>query len=135
MTDVSEASVPLRRRMRTTAEKRRIVEESLQPGVSVAATARKYELNANVLFGWRRLHRQGLLESCREPALTLLPVEVVTDANDVRPGKAPRVRARAPTPQVASTTAIDIAWPNGTQVRIAAADREVIATVLTLLSR
>ena len=121
--------------MRTTAEKRRIVEESLQPGVSVAATARKYELNANVLFGWRRLHRQGLLESCREPAAKLLPVDVVTEAEEALPGKVTRVRARVQVSQVASTTAIDIAWPNGAQVRIAAADHEAIATVLTLLAR
>lgn len=127
----TEASGSTRRRMRTTAEKRRIVEESLQPGVSVAATARKYELNANVLFGWRRLHRQGLLESCREPVVKLLPVDIVTETNEARPGKVTRVRAPAP----ANTTAIDIAWPNGIQVRIAAADREAIAAVLTLLSR
>ena len=48
-----------RRRMRTVAEKRRIVEETLVRGASVAAIARQYDLNANLLFGWRRLHKRG----------------------------------------------------------------------------
>jgi transposase len=43
------------------------------PGASVAAIARKHGVNANLLFGWRRLHKRGLLEQCREPA-SLLPV-------------------------------------------------------------
>lgn len=65
------------RRMRTHEDKRRIVEETLEPGASVAAVARKHGVNANLLFGWRRLHKRGLLEQCREPA-TLLPVKVTT---------------------------------------------------------
>ena len=75
---VAEAGPVARRRMRTVAEKRRIVEETLVRGASVAAIARKYDLNANLLFGWRRLHKRGLLEASREPAAKLLPVEVTT---------------------------------------------------------
>ena len=66
------------RRMRTNEEKRRIVEEALVPGASVAAVARRHGVNANLLFGWRRLHKQGLLERSREPAAPLLPVQVTT---------------------------------------------------------
>ena len=61
--------------MRTNAEKIAIVEESQQPGRSVAETARKYGVNANLIFGWTRLHKRGLLAQCREPA-KLLPVKV-----------------------------------------------------------
>ena len=49
------------RRMRSVAEKRRIVEETLKPGASVALIARRHEVNANLVFGWRRLYQQGLL--------------------------------------------------------------------------
>jgi transposase len=66
------------RRLRTNEDKRRIVEEALAPGASVAAVARKHGVNANLLFGWRRLYKQGLLEQCREPAATLLPVKIST---------------------------------------------------------
>jgi transposase-like protein len=48
-----------RRRLRSVEEKRRIVEETLVPGTSVAEIARRHGLNANLLFGWRRLHEQG----------------------------------------------------------------------------
>jgi len=40
-----------RRRFRTVEEKRRMVEEALQPGVSVARVARAHGVNANQLFG------------------------------------------------------------------------------------
>ena len=45
-----------RRRFRTVEEKRRIVEAALEPGASVARVARAYGVNANQLFGWRRLY-------------------------------------------------------------------------------
>src|SRR5277367_6344134 len=43
-----------RRRSWTRDEKRRIVDESLQEGASIAEVARRHELNANLLFTWRR---------------------------------------------------------------------------------
>src|SRR5271170_7820955 len=43
-----------RRRHWTAAEKRRIVEEADAPGASVSVVARRYDLNANMLFNWRR---------------------------------------------------------------------------------
>ena len=43
-----------RRRSWTLEEKRRIVEESLEDGSSIAEVARRHDLNANQLFSWRR---------------------------------------------------------------------------------
>ena len=43
----------LRRRW-SDAEKRRIVAESHQPGVSVSVVARRNDVNANLVFNWRR---------------------------------------------------------------------------------
>ena len=51
--------------MRTNEEKRRIVEEALVPGTSVAAVARRHDVNTNLLFGWCRWHKHGLLERSR----------------------------------------------------------------------
>jgi transposase len=42
------------RRSWSAEEKRRIVEESLRPGASVSVVARRHDLNANLLFTWRR---------------------------------------------------------------------------------
>jgi transposase len=43
-----------RRRYWSDEEKRQIVAESLAEGASIAEVARRYELNANLLFTWRR---------------------------------------------------------------------------------
>lgn len=67
---------PCRRRRWTKQEKRRIVEETLAPGASVARVARAHEVNANQVHAWRRLHERGMLSGDVEPT-TLLPVRVV----------------------------------------------------------
>lgn len=43
-----------RRRSWSEDEKRRIVAESFEQGASIAEVARRYDLNANLLFTWRR---------------------------------------------------------------------------------
>ncbi|CAH2606034.1 transposase (plasmid) [Rhodovastum atsumiense] len=47
-----------KRRSYSEEEKRRIVAEANQPGASVADIARRYGINANLLFNWRRLSRE-----------------------------------------------------------------------------
>src|SRR6266436_4251596 len=54
-----------RRRFRTVEEKRRIVEEALEPGASVARVARAHGVNANQLLAWRRLYLQGQWEAAQ----------------------------------------------------------------------
>lgn len=63
------------RRMRTVEEKRRIVEETFSSGDSVAVIARRHEVNANLVFGWRRLYQKGLLEPAA-PSAALVPVKI-----------------------------------------------------------
>jgi len=43
-----------RRRVWSVDDKRRIVAETLAPGASVSVVARRHDLNANMLFTWRR---------------------------------------------------------------------------------
>ena len=43
-----------RRRSWSLDEKRRIVDESLEDGASIAEVARRHDLNGNQLFTWRR---------------------------------------------------------------------------------
>jgi transposase len=64
------------KRLRPLEEKRRIVEEVLRGEESVAAIARRHEVNANLVFGWKRLYEKGLLE----PSGSLVPVRVRTKA-------------------------------------------------------
>jgi transposase len=57
-----------RRRTRSLDDRKRIVEEALVPGVSVAAVARRHGLNANFIFKWIRRSREGWHDQRREPA-------------------------------------------------------------------
>lgn len=68
-------SVSVQRQRRSIAEKRRIVEETLVPGASVARVARAHGINANQVFGWRRLYLAGRLGE-QKPGIKLLPVRV-----------------------------------------------------------
>lgn len=52
-----------RRRRFSPEEKRAMVEEAEQPGNSVSVVARKYFVNPNQLFRWRRLMRAGALSA------------------------------------------------------------------------
>jgi len=71
----SELASGVQRQRRSIAEKRRMVEETLAEGASVARIARAHGVNANQLFGWRRLYSSGRLGE-QKPAMKLLPVRV-----------------------------------------------------------
>src|SRR5271165_2182985 len=73
--DESETLGAAPRQRRSIAEKRRIVEATLVEGASVARVARAHDINANQVFGWRRLYLAGRLGECK-PAMKLLPVRV-----------------------------------------------------------
>lgn len=70
-----EGSIAPLRQRRSIAEKRRMVEETLAPGASVARVARAHGVNANQVFGWRRLYLAGRLGE-QKPGIKLLPVRV-----------------------------------------------------------
>lgn len=63
MSDVELDSVVVAgtRRRRSAEERLQIVEESYVHGMSVARVARKYGINANQVFQWRRLQRHSSL--------------------------------------------------------------------------
>jgi len=66
-----------KKRRRTIKEKRDIVEEALVSGASVARVARRHDVNANQVFYWRKLFREGRLGISMNPQL--LPVKVETE--------------------------------------------------------
>lgn len=73
MSDGLEVSTRRVRRWRSVSEKLKIVQESLQPGVSVAEVARANGVNANQVFTWRRAFERGELS---ESSVALIPVTV-----------------------------------------------------------
>ena len=92
MDTYTEAVTP-KRRYRGLEEKRRIVEESLVEGASVARIARAHGVNANLVFNWRRLYQAGRLVSSRAK---LLPVRVTADESTTAsfPTSLPATRGR-----------------------------------------
>lgn len=68
-----------KRRFRSRQERRQIAEESLQPGASAAVVARRHGVNANQVFLWRKLLREGRFEARPVPA-QLVPVRIAEAA-------------------------------------------------------
>ncbi len=53
--------VSRRRRSYSLKEKQQLVAESYKPGASVSLVARRHDINANLLFTWRRQMRAPAL--------------------------------------------------------------------------
>ena len=66
-----------KKRRRTVRERREIVEETLLPGASVSRVARRHDVNANQVFYWRKLYREGRLGSRTDTQL--VPVKVAKE--------------------------------------------------------
>jgi transposase len=73
--EVLVAEPIVKRRHRSKQERRQVVEETLQPGASVAVIARRHGVNANQVFHWRKLYREGKLD-VKAAAVQLVPVRV-----------------------------------------------------------
>jgi transposase len=67
-----------KRRIWEDGEKRRIVAQTLVPGVSVSQVARRYDVNANLVFKWVRDPRYQPAATDAPPPC-FLPVEVVAE--------------------------------------------------------
>lgn len=113
------------RRRHSVEQKRRIVEETLQPGTSVARVARAHEVNANQVFAWRRQYREGLLGTTSE-ALGLLPVRVIEAARAT-------VRSRSTTAYRTTPGMIQIEPPKGQLRLTGCVDAEALRVVLEKL--
>ena len=121
---------PRRRREHSAEFKKELVARSLEPGVSVAAIAMEGGINANLLFGWRRKHLDGMAQggcaASRQPAAVLLPVSIET-APAQRPSTSSTPASRA------GGGAIEIEI-GGARVRLrGAVDETSLRMVLTAL--
>ncbi|ODV42083.1 transposase [Cupriavidus sp. UYMMa02A] len=54
-------SEPKRRRRRSVHEKLAIVQETMEPGVTVLEVARRHEVNPNQVSAWRKQYQDGTL--------------------------------------------------------------------------
>ena len=117
-----------RRRQWSDAEKARIVEETLVAGARVAEVARRNAVSASLVFGWRRLARDGLLGR-GVPAL--MPVEIVAPG----PAMPASVPSAAPRPK-RSAGLIEIELSQGRRLRVGRdVDGDALRRVLDALDR
>jgi transposase len=88
MTDITPVvETSIKRKYRSKEERRRIVEETLEPDASVAVIARAHGVNANQVFHWRKLYQEGRLDQERPPT-QLIPVRIAEAASEsVRPAR------------------------------------------------
>lgn len=114
------------RRRRSAAERRRVVEETLEAGASVARVALKYGVNANQVFQWRRLYRDGKLGAASSNAMKLLPVSVV----EVGESASPEPVAE----RCSSSGAIHIELPGEIRISLeGSVDQDLVRSVLKSL--
>jgi transposase len=113
-----------RRRRYTLAFKRQVVEETFSGDESISVVARRYDLNTNLLFNWRRRYQAGELPVVAEER-ALLPIRVAT-AVDERP-EPKRTDCGAE---------LEVVLAQGHRVRIrGAVDPTVLRAALEVLSR
>ena len=98
-----------RRRRWSLQDKLQIVEETMQPGVTVTEVARRHGLAPSVVFTWRRLAREGRLG---DAGPSFVPVEITPVPVQTTPVASPPRR----------TGLIEIVLGRGRRVRV---DREV----------
>jgi transposase len=101
--------------------KREIVAASLVPGASVSAVARRYDVNANQVFTWRKRFAEA--SAAAAPAPRLVPVVVRPDQ--------PAADASA-----SSGGVIEIELPRGYRLRVGGdVNAAVLRRVLDALER
>jgi transposase len=136
--DTSERAIVKRepqRRRRSLEEKRRIVEETLEPDASVARVARAHGVNANQVFHWRRQYRQGLLGGGNAETVQLVPVQVTgaTAGKTNRQSRPQAVRATCDGSRSTSSGTIQVELPKGHLRMRGCVDAEALRVVLEKL--
>ena len=111
-----------RRRIWEDDEKRRIVARTQVPGVSVSQVARRYDVNANLVFKWVRDRRYQ--PTADAPAPCFLPVEVVAEP-------APALVELPALEAAVSEARIEIALANGHRLSVSGGfDPDVICRLV-----
>ena len=116
-----------RRRRWSTVEKVRLVAAMAEPGAVVTEIARRAEINASLLYRWRR----DLKGARRMP--TFVPVRVAPEASDACPESAPI--CSSPSSSAPPPPSITIAFGDEVRVTIEGApDAATLANVIGALT-
>jgi transposase len=126
MADMDTRSARRRNKRWPEALKREIVAATLKPGASVSVVARQYDVNANQVFGWRRLYRQELEAPSLPSAPRLVPVTIAAE---------PEIRTTAQQAQPAAEP-IEIEVSSAYRIRVGASfDAGALKRILDVLRK
>lgn len=125
-----------RRRVWTDAQKHEIVLESLEPGGSPIAVARRHGIGTGLLYTWRRQLVEGQLKALMPAAPGFVPVAALPDDQATAAGP-PSPQAVSPATAINGGPGwIEIVLPDGVTVRVGAAvDEAALRRVLAALGR
>jgi transposase len=125
-----------RRRVWTPEQKRDIVMESLEPGGSPIAVARRHGIGSGLLYTWRRQLVEGHLEALLPASPSFVPVAALPDGEDAAADQPVSQAASSAAMPGAVPASIEIVLPDGVTVRMGAAvDEAVLRRVLSALGR
>ena len=125
-----------RRRVWTDARKHDFVLESLEPGGSPVAVARRHGIGTGLLYTWRQQMVEGQLKALMPAAPSFVPVAAVPDGG-VAAVDPPMPETASPAARPDAVPAsIEIVLPDGVMVRVGAAvDEAALRRVLAALGR
>ena len=96
-------------------EKREICAQATTPGMSVAQVARRYAVNANLIFKWLKDPRFAPEVAGSEQEATFLPIEIETDVGvEPEPIDVPMPSLSAPL----SASRVDITLSDGRRILV-----------------
>ena len=105
---ISESTWRKERRTSYSREfKIRLVKQALQPGAVVARIAREHNINDNLLFNWKRLYEEGLLNDEDLQECQAVPVAITETPDPVKPVTNPFWRNKSDESQNDTTVAAD----------------------------
>ena len=124
-----------RRRVWAPEQKRDIVMESLEPGGSPIAVARRHGIGSGLLYTWRRQVVEGQLKALLPVPPSFVPVAALPDGEGAAAVEKPIPQAAPSAAMPAGTPAsIEIVLPDGVTVRVGAAvDEAALRRVLAAL--
>ncbi|MBV8034876.1 transposase [Roseateles sp.] len=133
---MADQDTPSRRRRRDHSPelKRELVRQCLQPGASVSSIAMAHGINANLVFKWRREHREAqaaVADLARAPAPLLLPITL--DSTAPADASPPTAAVAPPADVRASAGSIELDFA-GARLRLrGAVDPQSLVALLTTL--
>jgi transposase len=102
-----------------------LVEQTMQDGASVARIARENGVNANQVFAWRKLYREGALGTTANTPTALMPVTLTEATSPLS----------SPLGDTTSTGVIRLECANGSLTVEGIPDRGVLDRILERLLR